>query len=211
MGWYQRRVHGTDDGFDGTMEINHLSSALLTELLLPALHKSAQPRVVYLGSANMYDQVVEWNQNSVVQQATAQLRNASTTTELTTECFTTRWRNSSLSIMLLSKLDAIRSSLCSLSILGWVVLMLGITRSMRHTALQVSSIQFSSGLVHSTLNRLCPAPSLLQHNQGLRLPLELSLILPPTSPRKWELFKVVKHAFLDPATRTILCHHFTPF
>jgi len=72
----------TDDGFDGTMEINHLSSALLTELLLPALHKSAQPRVVYLGSANMYDQVVEWDQNSVVQQATAQLRNASTTTRV---------------------------------------------------------------------------------------------------------------------------------
>merc|ERR1712048_1335599 len=64
----------------------------------------------------------------------------------------------------------------------------------------VSSMQFFSGLVHSTLNRLCPALSLLQHNQGLKLPLELSLILPPTSPRNWELFRVVKHAFLD------LCH-----
>jgi NAD(P)-dependent dehydrogenase (short-subunit alcohol dehydrogenase family) len=40
----------TDDGFVGTLQINVLSPALLTELLLPQLSAAPAPRAVYIGS-----------------------------------------------------------------------------------------------------------------------------------------------------------------
>merc|ERR1719253_1459849 len=39
----------TGDGFIGTLQINVLSPALLTNLLLPALNAASAPRVVYMG------------------------------------------------------------------------------------------------------------------------------------------------------------------
>ncbi len=40
----------TDDGFVGTLQINVLSPALLTELLLPQLSAAPAPRAIYIGS-----------------------------------------------------------------------------------------------------------------------------------------------------------------
>jgi len=56
----------TADGYDGTTQINHLSSALLTDLFLPALSKSPSPRVVYIGSSNMFDKVEDWETGETV-------------------------------------------------------------------------------------------------------------------------------------------------
>lgn len=59
------RNNVTADGFVETVEINHLSSALLTKLLLPALQRSTSPRVIYIGSANLFDPV-DWTNSSIV-------------------------------------------------------------------------------------------------------------------------------------------------
>eukprot|EP01065_Artemidia_motanka_P031771 TRINITY_DN383_c0_g1_i1.p1 TRINITY_DN383_c0_g1~~TRINITY_DN383_c0_g1_i1.p1 ORF type:complete len:361 (+),score=145.60 TRINITY_DN383_c0_g1_i1:62-1084(+) len=45
----------TADGYVLTVQVSHISAALLTNLLLPALKRSSAPRVVNIGSAAGYD------------------------------------------------------------------------------------------------------------------------------------------------------------
>jgi len=64
----------TDDGFNLPSQVNHLSSALLTKLLLPALRRSSSPRVVYIASASLFLPVETWKPDSVVQQTMQWIR-----------------------------------------------------------------------------------------------------------------------------------------